>query len=48
LHYQIWKNTSNVGMGDLVGLVNMGSNTKLLTMSSPANSGDTITVYLNK
>ena len=48
LHYQIWKNTSNVGMGDLTGLVNMGSNTRLLTMSSPTNSGDTITVYLNK
>jgi hypothetical protein len=48
LEYQIWKNTIQVGGGNLMNLSNKKVNTKLLTMSSIANAGDIITVYLNE
>jgi hypothetical protein len=48
LQHQIWKNTTVVGMGDLLNVINGISNTRALTMSLPANVGDNITVYLNK
>jgi len=47
-NYQIWKNDVPVGSGNLFSILNQISNTKALTMTSPAEAGQTIIVYLNE
>jgi hypothetical protein len=47
LNYQIWKNSIVVGSGVLYPVRNLVSNTFSLTMSNPANAGESIIVFLS-